>query len=131
MMITTMMSARRGALLSVLAMTVMAPEPILASRSMTVRMPAFDVPPASDREICVFVPLPMRRAVNVTDLIVKNFGVTPSFATHHVIAFWYSGDLRPLAGVERRPIDDTACINFGDGRPGSLQFLALTQGVIG
>ena len=131
MMISMMVSARRVALFSLLALTVIAPEPSLARRSITVRMPVFDVPPRSDREICAFVPLPMRRPVNVSDLIVNNFGVTPTFATHHVIAFVYSGDLRPLAGLERRPIDDTACINFGDGRPGSQQFLALTQGVNG
>jgi len=121
-------STRRVALFSLLALTVLAPEPILARRTMSVRMPAFDVPPRSDREICTFVPLPLRRPVNVTDLIIDNLTSNPSFATHHVIAFAYVGDLAPLAGMERRIFDDPACTNFGAG-PATRQFLALAQGV--
>src|SRR5262249_41214024 len=123
-----MICIRPVTLLSVLAMTILAPAPLLARRSLTIRMPTFDVPPHSDRETCTFLPVPSRQPVNVTDVIVNNLGWKASFVSHHVVVSVYTDDLAALGNIERQVVDDPICTNFGGGGPGKLQVLALTQG---
>ena len=49
-----------------------------------------------------------------------------SFATHHLIVYAYHGPPRRRdAGVVK---DDTACLNFGRGRPSDLSIVATSQG---
>jgi len=110
------------------AATILAPHVALARRSITIRMPAFDVPPRSNRETCTFVPVRSRQPVNVTDIVFNNLASKASFSTHHAIAFVYTGDLASLGDIERHVVDDPICLNFGGGDPGKLQVLALAQG---
>ena len=123
-----MISARRLTFLILAALTILAPQETLARRSMTIRMPKFDVPPRGTREICTFVPLPARQPVNITYMMVDNLGWKLSFATHHVIVYAYTADLAPLTGMERRVVDDPVCINFGGGGPGKLQVAGARAG---
>jgi hypothetical protein len=113
------------ALLTALA----AAPPALARRSMTVRVPSFDVPAHANREICTFVTLPARETLDVGEVVILNKGGTESFVTHHLIVYAYSGDLAPLAKTRGRVVDDTACLNFGDGDPGKLQIVATSQAI--
>jgi hypothetical protein len=76
----------------------------------------------------MFVPVPTRQPVNITDIVIDNLGWKLSFVTHHVIVYAYNDDLAPLTGSERQVVDDPICINFGGGGPGKLQVLALVQG---
>ncbi len=123
---------RRRLLLLVLALLpLLAAAPADAGR-MTVRVPAFDVPPRSNREVCVFVPLPAKAEdLEISEVLMRNRGGNEQFATHHLIVYAWTGDLGPLAGVKGAVIDDTACLNFGDGNPTNLQIVATTQGVNG
>jgi hypothetical protein len=116
------------ALLALLAAG-LAPTPALARRSVTVRVPTFDVPPRSNREICTFVAVPAREAMQVREVAIRNLGGKASFGTHHLIVYAYSGDLAPLAGTQGQVVDDTACLNFGGGDPTKLRIFATAQAV--
>ena len=102
--------------------------PALARRSYTVRVPKFEVPAARNREICVFVPLKSKKALDIGEVRIINQGGTPLFATHHLIVYAYHGSLDSVAGIEGKDIDDTACLNFGSGKPSDLQIVATSQG---
>ena len=102
--------------------------PALARRSYTVRVPKFEVPAARNREICVFVPLKSKKALDIGEVRIINQGGTPLFATHHLIVYAYHGSLDSVAGIEGKDIDDTACLNFGSGNPADLQIVATSQG---
>ena len=115
---------------SALALAVVATlaAPALARRSYTVRVPKFEVPAARNREICVFVPLKSKKALDIGEVRIINQGGTPLFATHHLIVYAYHGSLDSVAGIEGKDIDDTACLNFGSGKPSDLQIVATSQG---
>lgn len=121
---------RRWSVLPFVAvLAVLAPAAADAKR-MTMRVPAFDVPPRSNREICVFVPLPATAEdLEIAEIIMSNRGGNAQFATHHLIVYAWTGDLGPLADVKNAVIDDTACLNFGDGNSTKLQIVATAQGV--
>jgi hypothetical protein len=120
------MTLRRWLPLLVLASL---PTTALARRSVTVRVPAFDVPALQNREICTFVTVPARHPMNVREVVIRNIGGAESFGTHHLIVFAYTGDLAPLVATEGRVVDDTACLNFGGGNPANLHIVATSQGV--
>ena len=103
-----------------------APSPVLARRSYTIRVPAFEVPANKNREICVFTSLPAREVMNVGEVRINNIGGKPSFATHHLIVYAYHGNLADVKAGEVK--DDTACLNFGSGRPSDLSIVATSQG---
>jgi hypothetical protein len=121
-------STSAASLAIVVGLTVLGPDAVLARRSITIRMPAFDVPPHSNRETCTFVPVPSREPVNVIDVIFTNLAAKGSFVTHHAIAYVYVDDLAPLGDIERKVVDDPICVTFGGGGAGKLQTLALAQG---
>jgi hypothetical protein len=112
-----------------LAMVATLAAPALARRSYTVRVPRFEVPAAHNREVCVFVPLKgSKKTLDIGEVRMINRGGTPRFATHHLIVFAYHGSLDSVAGLEGKVIDDTACLNFGSGKPSDLQIVATSQG---
>jgi hypothetical protein len=121
---------RRWTLLLVIAaLAGLAPSPADAKR-MTVRVPPFEVQPRSNREICVFVPLPAGTdSLDISEVVMSNRGGNEQFATHHLIVYAWTGDLGALANQKNAVIDDTACLNFGDGNPTNLQIVATAQGV--
>src|SRR5262249_48497716 len=103
--------------------------PALARRSYTVRVPAFQVPAAHNREICVFVPLKgSKKTLDIGEVRIINRGGTPLFATHHLIVYAYHGSPDSVPGLGGKVIDDTACLNFGSGNPADLQIVATSQG---
>jgi hypothetical protein len=111
------------------ALAGLAPSPAAAKR-MTVRVPPFEVQPRSNREICVFVPLPANAEdLDISEVVMSNRGGNEQFATHHLIVYAWTGDLGALANQKNAVIDDTACLNFGDGNPTNLQIVATAQGV--
>lgn len=120
---------RRWALAILLATVAFLPPAPADARRMTMRVPAFEVPPRSNREVCVFVPLPANRDLEVAEIIMSNRGGNAQFATHHLIVYAWTGDLGPLAGVKNAIVDDTACLNFGNGDPTNLRIVATAQGV--
>jgi hypothetical protein len=115
--------------LTLIVLATLLPTPALARRSMTVRVPKFEVPARSNREVCTFVPLPARQPMDVKEVRITNLGGKTSFGTHHLIVYAYTGDLTPLAGTEHRIVDDTACINFGGGDTTNLRIVATSQGI--
>jgi hypothetical protein len=101
-----------------------------ARRSYTVRVPTFEVPAGQNREICVFVPIRSKQALDLGEIRIANriadHGRSGTFATHHLIVYAYRG---PLDAVEAGVVkDDRACLNFGRGRPSDLAIVATSQG---
>ena len=111
--------------LAALAAFAVAPSPALARRYV-VKVPAFDVPANKNREICVFAPIPAKDVMNIGEVRIVNIGGKPSFATHHLIVYAYHGSLADVKAGEVK--DDTACLNFGSGKPSDLSIVATTQG---
>ncbi len=102
-----------------------------ARRTYTLKVPTFEVPAGKNREICVFVPVPSKEALDLGEIRIANriadHGKAGVFATHHLIVYAYRGPLDAVtAGVVK---DDTACLNFGRGRPNDLSIVATSQGV--
>jgi hypothetical protein len=106
------------------------PAPALARRAVTVRVPAFDVPPFVNREVCTFVPVKTRKPMDVAEIRIKNIGNNDEFTSHHLIVYSYSGDLAAAMASRGEVVDDTACLNFGSGDPTALQLLATSQAIL-
>jgi hypothetical protein len=110
----------------VLALSVAAPTH--ARRSITVHVPAYTVPPRSDREVCTFVKLPGTHALDISGIDVVNLGIGGEVSSHHFIVYAYSGtDMAAYLPFEGKVVDSHACINFGPGDPTALQYLGATQ----
>ncbi len=110
--------------------TLTSPAEVFARRSYTVKVPTFEVPAARNREICVFVRIPSKRAMDVGEIRIANRiadrGSSATFATHHLIVYAYRG---PLDVVQAGAVeDDTACLNLGRGVPSDLSIVATSQG---
>src|SRR5262245_51476575 len=127
---------RRASMLArpiLLALAVLAAAPPLAEakRSYTVKVPTFEVPAGKNREICVFVPIRSKDPLDLGEIRIANriadHGKSGVFATHHLIVYAYHGPLDAVTAGEVK--DDTACLNFGRGRPSDLSIVATSQGV--
>jgi hypothetical protein len=124
------MTVARSLVLCLVAVGALAfPEPAAARRTFTVRVPAFEVEPRQNREICTFVPLPAKKAMDLAEVVILNQGTNAEFTTHHLIVYAYGRSLEPLAAEQGKIVDDKACLNFGGGDPGALQILATSQGI--
>src|SRR5262245_21000249 len=123
------MLARR--ILLTLAVLAAVPPLAEAKRSYTVKVPTFEVPAGKNREICVFVPIRSKDALDLGEIRIANRiadrGKSGSIATHHLIVYAYHGPLDAVTAGEVK--DDTACLNFGRGRPSDLSIVATSQGV--
>src|SRR5262249_15400518 len=111
-----------------LAVLSMLAAPAMARRSYTVRVPAFEVPAGKNREICVYVPMPAKKVMDVGEVRIRNRGGTPPFATHPLIVYAYHGSAGSVARTEGQNVDDTAWLNFGSGTPSDPQIVATSQG---
>lgn len=116
-----------AALVAAVALAVV-PAPASARRTVTVTTKKFEVPPKTNREVCIFVPLPAKTDLDVSEVIMQHIGGKGSFASHHLILYAYTGDLAGVEGVKGQAIDDTACLNFGDQNPANLKIVATAQG---
>jgi SAM-dependent methyltransferase len=125
--VDTMITIRaRAALTVLLALSPIAPA---WGRSVTVRVPSFEVAPFQNREICTYVPLPTRKALELSEVRIVHQGGTPDFVTHHLIVYRYSGPHEAVANLKKSVVDDTACLNVGTGNPADLQIVATSQAI--
>jgi hypothetical protein len=123
------MTCRRLRAPLALVVALVAPVPAHARRGkpVTVRMPSFEVPARSNREVCTFVPVSARKAMDIGEVILVNQGGTATFGTHHMIVYAYVGNLNALTEYQGKTTDDTACLNLGPGDPRALQLVATSQ----
>src|SRR5216117_2385707 len=87
--------------------------PAAARRTIRLKVPRFVVPPHTDREVCTFVRVPMKKALDLGGSVIVNVGGHGSFTTHHFLMWVYEG-----TDVDRFPpkgqlLDSTACLDFG------------------
>lgn len=99
-----------------------------SARSLTVTTKRFEVPAKTNREVCIFVPLPAKTDLDVSEIVMLHQGGKGAFASHHLILYAYTGDLAGVDGIKGEAIDDTACLNFGDRNPQNLKIVATAQG---
>jgi len=123
-------AARTLGILSAVAAAIALPQAADAGRrSVTVRLPPFDVAAGQNREICTYVPIPTRRPLEVSEVRIRHQGGTPEFGTHHMIVFAHLGNPADVENIEKKVVDDVACLNAGTGNPADLQLLATAQTV--
>ncbi|MCW5891279.1 MAG: hypothetical protein KIT14_12100 [bacterium] len=106
----------------------LAPGSALARRTMTIVTKKFEIPAKTNREVCIYVPLPAKTDLDVSEIVMQHQGGKGSFASHHLILYAYTGDLAGVEGVKGQAIDDTACLEFGDRDPANLRIVATAQG---
>jgi hypothetical protein len=102
------------------------PWPAVA-RPVTVHVPAFDVPPFHNREICTFVPLRVQKAMDIGEVVILNQGGSAGFTSHHLIVYAYQANLHLLVPSKNKVVDDSACLKLGSGDPRALQIVATSQ----
>lgn len=115
-------------LLAIGSLLVLAAAPAHARRPMTLRVPTYDVPAVSDREVCTFVPVPGGAPFDIGGWIVNNGGIEAHSTSHHFIIYAYTGT--DLEGMKKayagKAVDDNACIGIAPN-PADLQFLGGAQ----
>ena len=124
-----MLSPRALALLAVAALaSAIAPPPAAAKRTIRMRVPSFVVQPHTDREVCTFVPVPMKEQFNFQKSVVVNVGGDKHFTTHHFLAWVYTGT--SVDGFPKRGeiVDSKACLDFGPD-PNARTLIAGAQAV--
>src|SRR5881296_2383475 len=87
--------------------------PADARRTIKLRVPRFVVPPHTDREVCTFVRVPMKKPLDLGASVIVNVGGRGSFTTHHFLMWVYEG-----TDIDRFPprgqlVDSKACLDFG------------------
>jgi hypothetical protein len=111
-----------------LAVAVSLPGLAHARRPLTLKVPAYDVEPLSDREVCTFVPVPAGVPFDIGSWEVKNAGADARSTSHHFIIYAYLGD--DLEAMKQayagKSVDDTACLNMAPD-PTKLRFLGGAQ----
>jgi hypothetical protein len=123
------MTVTRSLVLALATVALLLPQAASARRTITVRVPDFEVQPRQNREVCTFVPLPTKKALDLSEIVILNQGANSEFTTHHLIVYAYRRSLEPLLGEKGKIVDDKACLNFGTGEPGALQIVATSQGI--
>src|SRR5689334_20155229 len=123
-----MPSSRALALLAVTALvSAIAPGMALASRTIRLRVPRFDVPPHGHREVCTFVPVPMNEPFNFQKSVVVNVGGDKTFTTHHFLAWVYNGDTVDGFPKKGEIVDSHACLDFGPTDTNTRTLIAGAQ----
>src|SRR5205809_423908 len=87
--------------------------PAAARRTIKLKVPRFVVPPHTDREVCTFVRVPMRKPFDLGGSVIVNVGGHGSFTTHHFLMWVYEGMDIEAFPHSRKPMDSKACIGFG------------------
>jgi hypothetical protein len=119
--------AARVLLLAAVLVTFTTAVPASAARPLRLKVPRFEVPPRSDREICAFVRLPTKKPFDAAGTLVVNVGGAESFTSHHFLAYAYTGS--DLAGFppDGTVVDSKACLDFGPADRNSRVLIALSQ----
>ena len=121
-----MLSPRALTLLAVAVFASAAP-PAFAAHTIRLRVPRFEVPPHSDREVCTFVPVPMKEAFNFQKSVVVNLGGDKQFATHHFLAWVYNGTDVEGFPARGQIVDSKACLDFGPTDTNTRTLIAGAQ----
>jgi hypothetical protein len=100
-------------LLAATAVVLAAAPSVHARRTVTLRFPKFEVPAASDREVCTFVALPGDKPFDVEAVRIVNVGITKDFTTHHFLLWAYGGKDFGSFPPEGQIVDGKACLDFG------------------
>jgi len=94
------------------AALVIAP-PAAAGRTVRLKVPRFVVPPHTDREVCTFVRVPMKKALDLGGSVIVNVGGHGSFTTHHFLLWVYEGTDIDHFPPKGQLVDSKACLDFG------------------
>src|SRR3989442_12542246 len=94
------------------AALVIAP-PAAAGRTVRLKVPRFVVPPHTDREVCTFVRVPMKKALDLGGSVIVNVGGHGSFTTHHFLMWVYEGTDISRFPPKGQLVDSKACLDFG------------------
>jgi hypothetical protein len=109
------------------AMVLAVAAPVHARRTVTLRVPRFEVPPRSDREVCTFIPLPTEKPFDLSEAVIKNVGVTRDFATHHFLIWAYEGTDLASFPPKGQIVDGKACLDFGPTDTNQRTLIAGSQ----
>ena len=90
----------------------MAP-PAHARRTIKLKVPSFVVQPHTDREVCTFVRVPMRKPLDLGASLIVNVGGQGSFTTHHFLMWVYEGTDISRFPPKGQLVDSKACLDFG------------------
>lgn len=103
------------ALVAVTLALLAAAPPTLAKRprSIKLKFPRFEVPARSDREVCTFVRLPMRKPFDAAGSVIVNLGGDAEFVSHHFLLYAYTGTDMAAFGPAGQISDSKACLDFG------------------
>jgi hypothetical protein len=82
-------------------------------RPLTLRMPKMEVPPGMDREVCTFVRLPKKKAMQLGGELIVNIGNRPGFTSHHFLIWAYTGTHPDEFPTQGQIQDGEACLDFG------------------
>jgi hypothetical protein len=99
-------------------------------RRLTLRVPAFTVPPNSDREICTFVGVPADQPYDIVEVAVANRHMPRGvrFTSHHFLLYAYTGkDVAAFAPYQGKVKDSHACIDFGPADTNNRVLLGGSQ----
>src|SRR5437016_7706086 len=124
-----MLSPRALALLAVAVLASAIAPPVFAARAIRLRVPRFEVPPHSDREVCTFVPVPMKEAFNFQKSVVVNVGGDKHFTTHHFLAWVYNGTTVDGFPARGQIVESKACLDFGPTDTNTRTLIAGAQTV--
>ena len=87
--------------------------PAAAGRTIRLKVPRFVVPPHTDREVCTFVRVPMKKALDLGGSVIVNVGGHGSFTTHHFLMWVYEGTDISRFPPKGQLVDSKACLDFG------------------
>jgi len=87
--------------------------PAAARRTIRLKVPRFVVPPHTDREVCTFVRVPMKKALDLGGSVIVNVGGHGSFTTHHFLMWVYEGKDINRFPPKGQLVDSKACLDFG------------------
>jgi hypothetical protein len=95
-------------------------------RPVVIKLPTFDLPPSSDREICTFVPLAMN-GIDLSGWVIANHSGDQHTTSHHFIIYAYRGtDLASMKQYEGTVVDSQACTNLVP-TPADIRFVGGAQ----
>jgi hypothetical protein len=84
-----------------------------SGRAIHLKVPRFEVPARSDREVCLFVRLPRKTPFLNGGIKIVNKGITDTFTTHHFLMWAYQGTQIDGFPTGATPQDGEACLDFG------------------
>src|SRR5262245_57849558 len=121
------MRMRRPLLVLVLGLLALPAVAGARGKTLTLKFPRFEVPAHSDREVCTFIKLPMKKPYDAASTLIVNLGGDQTFVSHHFLMWQYTG--ADMAGfpAKGQVVDGKACLDFGPSDRNSRLLLANSQ----